>query len=443
MHKPVIIAALMALWLTSFNSAVAQQGGSTISTTDRLFGLAKVWQEIAQNSVGFARNIHHDWDSLYCSYIPHVIKSASDYEYYRTLQRFAASLDESGTGVTFPRQIADSLVVPPVIIKEIRGRFYITNTDRRYVEKLPIGSEVIRINGFAIRAWLDQEVLPYISASTPHGRAAAALEVMLEGWVNTRVLLNCITPDGRNINEMVDREAPGKVQWVREPGSREPINLSWVNREVALVTINRITPATVAAFPDAKQLARARMVIIDLRGNHYPQPMSEVARLVFRLTDRPYVVFPGYATRGYPFDFRSGDPSAFGKYTPGSDFMHFPGDTLFRPAGTPPPLSVPLAILTGASTGFSAEHFLMFMKQSPQNIPVIGERTAGATGYSLPTELPGGGRVWVNVRYDNYVDDDWFREGYIPDLWVPLDLKSLLNGEDLPLLNAIRILQQR
>jgi carboxyl-terminal processing protease len=268
MPRIAIPAALCVMLMLHGQPTVAQQGDHALPTTERLFGLAKVWQEISRHSVAFAHRNDCDWDSLYRANIPLVIKSASDYEYYRTLQRFAATLNESGTVVTFPKYIADSLTTPPVVVKEIRGRFYITNTDKQLADKLPIGSEVLRINGFAIRTYLDQEVIPYISASTDHGRMAVALEVMLEGWVNTRVLLNCLTPDGRNINEMVDRAPRGKVQWVREQTSREPMILSWVNREVALITLNRITPATIAALPDARQLTRAKVVILDLRANH-------------------------------------------------------------------------------------------------------------------------------------------------------------------------------
>jgi hypothetical protein len=150
---------------------------------------------------------------------------------------------------------------------------------------------------------------------------------------------------------------------------------------------------------------------------------------------------PGYAIRAYPYRFNSTSPESFGQLMQTPDFIHLPGDTLFRPANSPLPL--PIAILAGPGTGDGAEHFLMLIKQGAPNLMVFGERTAGATGHSLSTTLPGGGKILVNVRFDNYLEDDWFREGFIPDVHVPLDLKSLLNGEDLPLINAIRHLQER
>jgi C-terminal processing protease CtpA/Prc len=242
---------------------------------------------------------------------------------------------------------------------------------------------------------------------------------------------------------MVDRTAQNKVQWVREPYSHEPMALEWVNREVAVIRLNMINPATLAAFPDAKQLTRAKALIIDLRENSHPQSFSNIAALVFRLTSTPYVVFPAYATRDYPYLFSSSSPESFGSLIQTPDFKHIAGDTLFRPAKDNPPLTLPIAILTGPGTGNGAEHFLMLIKQGSPNLMVFGERTAGATGHSLTTALPGAGKILVNVRYDNYVEDDWFREGFIPDVHVPLDLKSLLNGEDLPLINASRHLLER
>lgn len=429
---------LMCCAIFTGNSAVAQNYPMSVPSVDRFYGLSKVWQEVNYNFTAFDRNPTLDWDSLYKTYIPLVIKSTNDYEYYRLLQRFAAHLNDANTNVSMPAAIKDSLVIPPVIIKEIRGRYYITNIDKQLMATIPVGSEVIRINGFEISSYLRNEVLPYISANTDHARMTAALETMLEGWVNTRVLLNCITPDGRNINEMVSRDRSKRVQWIRNLPAKDPIYVELINRDIALVTLNSFSKETVAGFPNNSDLAKARGIIIDLRNNNHREQPGKAASLVIRFSDQEQIILPGFTTRKYPYSYTGiGEGlDRFGKYTPISGYSHQPPDTFMVPPLTEKS-TLPLVILTGPKTGNAAEHFLMMLKQSHFRATIIGTRTAGSTGSSITAYLPGDGQLSVNARYDIYPEDTWIFDGVEPDIYVPLDIKSILNGEDLVLLKAV------
>jgi hypothetical protein len=414
-----------------------------LSSTEKFYGLSRVWQEVNYTFAGSERNPDLDWDSLYKAYIPQVIKSANDYDYYRLLQRFSASLGDPNTFVQMPSYLSDSMNGPPILLQEVRGRVYVVNTGKHLSELLPIGSEITRINGFSITSFLQQEVFPYIPAGTPHGRMAIALEQMLTGWINTQVLLNYITPDGRNMNEQFTRSNNARVKWVNEIPDGNNTSLVWITKDVALIRINRFNRETYNTFPKSRELVKAKGIIIDLRQNNFRDRIGFAAEMATRMSDAPYLLLPGAGMRNMPFRY-SGVPDEliqFGLPERSPSFRHHPPDT-FHVSSRLDTIRQPLAILTGPKTGNAAEHFLMFMQQSPERATVIGEQTAGSTGTSISSPLPGGGVLHVNVKEDFYPEDPWLRDGFLPDIVVPQDIKSLLNGEDKALAKALEVLKK-
>jgi carboxyl-terminal processing protease len=435
---------MLIIWLPMV--ATAQTHASTLSAEERFYGLARVWHEITGTFAAPESHPAPDADSLFRAFIPGVLLSVNDYEYYRTLQRFAAAFGDANTRVTMPRHMRDSLVRPPVEIRETRGRFYVTNIDRSLADRIPVGSEVLRINGFETRRYLHDEILPVLAASTPHGQMARAMDGLLEGWVNTRVLLNCLTPDGRTINEMVTRTPQARVQWVRTPPPTAPLTTEWIHRDILLVTITRISKESMASLPDSRQLARARAVILDIRRCHHEAHFEEILYAVGWFVNPHPLLLPGHAVRQQPYTFLPPDlrSHSAGQLRQASRFAFTPSDTVMMPIRMTTPLdSLPLIILTGPETGNAAEHFLMLLRQHPFRATLIGNRTAGATGGTITTPLPGGGSLAVKARYDIYPDDMWILEGFEPDITAPADIKSILNNDDLPLLKALEKLGVR
>jgi hypothetical protein len=62
-----------------------------ITNDEKLYWLSQEWAEIKYNFVNIDR-IKLNLDSLYKSFIPLVLTTKNDFEYYRTLQMFIASL---------------------------------------------------------------------------------------------------------------------------------------------------------------------------------------------------------------------------------------------------------------------------------------------------------------------------------------------------------------
>jgi carboxyl-terminal processing protease len=430
--------------LLLLKSVYAQLYPSTLSAEERIYGLSLVWHHLTTTFAAPESHVSPDTDSLYRAYIAKVILSANDLDYYRTLQQFAAVFKDANTYVEMPRALCDSLVTPPVIIKEVRGRFYVTNVARGLAGQLPVGSEILRVNGFDVHNYLRSEVLPFVPASTPHGEMALATAQLLRGWRNTPVLLNCLTPDGRNINESIRRTQEQNVQWVNPLPPLQPLDVSIINRDIAVITLNRWSNE-VKQLGAHRQLSRTQGIIFDIRNFNQDVPFHDLAKLALLFSDQPQIILPGFALRSNSFSFFNLQYGLekFGQPTRVSKFQFIPTDTLvvmpeMIPANR---LSQPLMILTGPNTGNGAEHLLMMLRQNPFRVTIIGETTAGATGAAHTSSLPGGGTLHVKARYDSYPYDAWIDFGFPPDLHIPADIKSILNGEDLPMLKAIEILQ--
>lgn len=75
----------------------------TLSSTEKIYGLSKFWQEVNYNFVYLNKVDRTMWDNAYKEMITKVQETKNDYEYYRELQKFCALLKDGHTNVYLPR----------------------------------------------------------------------------------------------------------------------------------------------------------------------------------------------------------------------------------------------------------------------------------------------------------------------------------------------------
>lgn len=145
----------------SFLCAVSLQAQipRTLSNEDKVYGLSKFWQEVNYNFVYLEKVDRAKWDSTYRAMISIVQKTENDYEYYRELQRFCALLKDGHTNVNFPRSI-DTLIMNAMFgkyrlfITNIDNKAIITRTNLSMKDEVPIGSEIVDVNGLPTREYI-------------------------------------------------------------------------------------------------------------------------------------------------------------------------------------------------------------------------------------------------------------------------------------------------
>src|ERR1700709_2766105 len=80
--------------------------------------------------------------------------------------------------------------------ENIDGKAIITHTLRSKMKEIPIGSEVIEVNGMPTSQYLRDSVKPYISSSTDYVLEDEAIAGLLQGLTGTSYKVKIKRPDG-------------------------------------------------------------------------------------------------------------------------------------------------------------------------------------------------------------------------------------------------------
>jgi len=164
---------LTAVCLALSLPASAQPG---LSEADRIYGLSTFWKEVDYNFAFFDQVPDLDWDSVYVSLLPEAVAAQDTFAYFRVLQKMVATLDDGHTNVYLPRDFDASryAAAPAVQLQAVGRRAVVTNVDRDLADVLPIGSEVLTVDGLTVEEKIRRDVFPYFSTSAEHVRWAGA-----------------------------------------------------------------------------------------------------------------------------------------------------------------------------------------------------------------------------------------------------------------------------
>ena len=98
------------LWILLMATESFAQLPNTLTNADKVYGLSKFWQEVNYNFVYLNKVDRHVWDSTYIAMIDEVQHTTNDYDYYRLLKRFCASLEDGHTNIEFPGEVKSKLM---------------------------------------------------------------------------------------------------------------------------------------------------------------------------------------------------------------------------------------------------------------------------------------------------------------------------------------------
>src|SRR6478752_8775341 len=92
-----------------FIHSIYAQLPDSIPAADKVYGLSKFWQEVNYNFVYLDKVDSKAWDSMYKTLITQVQQTTNDYDYYRLLLKFCASLKDGHTNVWYPGYVGNLL----------------------------------------------------------------------------------------------------------------------------------------------------------------------------------------------------------------------------------------------------------------------------------------------------------------------------------------------
>lgn len=440
---------------TAFTEIIGIKGlPSKIDPPTKLYYFSRLWSDIKYNFVNID-NLAIDLDSIYKEYIPYIISSKNDYEYYRLLKRFVAILKDGHSEVYIPFYEYTDYI--PISIRDYNKRLYITavkkapNTDSSWV-----GAEIINIDGIETKNYMVDSIFPYVSASTEQHLWMQGTNNLQSGlkWNKFRAKIR----KSNNEIEVIELDRNGESTRTSEDQfygtmprfSRDRVKLNFCNNDsIALLTINRFSPEKEVISQLHRELLnikKAKGLIIDIRRNgggstkvaHYLQSC---------LTKNPYIL-------NYAWESRINDGvrkangnwiKEYERYYLNKAYRFERPDTIYV-ADTVSRIKIPVIILIGRYTFSAAEDFLVNIYEENDRPILIGEETGGSTGSPLVIpNLPSGGYVRICTRRIcfPYSLKRFVNQGIKPDIEIEQSLNDFMENKDIVLEKAKEVLNER
>ena len=395
-----------------------------ISDEEKLAGLSLLWSEVKQGFVFFDQVPQLDWDEKFKEYIPRVLKTDSTQAYYEELIRMVAQLNDSHTNVYYPSELYKKTYSrPPLRTTLIDGRVIVTEI---YSESLlstgiAVGDEILRIDDREVHEYVQSEVKPFQSSSTPQDLNVRAYKyALLSGDSEQKIALKLKNKEGHQSVISVSR---GGYRDEKYPSTN---SFNIIDGRYGYFKTNSFSSnETVEYFKGIiPKLEKLEGLIIDIRNNGGGS--SDVGfKILSYLTEKALEGSTSFTRQNLSVERAWGNTSTLWKNLVNSTFNANHEYTFQKP----------VIVLAGAQTFSAAEDFLVAFKQSDRGI-VIGETTGGSSGQPLSFSLPAGGTARVCVKRDKYQSgEDWVGVGIAPDIIVKPAVLDIQNKTDA-VLNA-------
>lgn len=423
-----------------------------ITNTEKIYWFSQIWSETKYNFVNIDR-LKFNLDSLYKLFIPKVLATQNDFEYFKTLQQFMASLHDGHSEVVWRTSpYADYI---PMTLDDFNKKVYITS-----VRKIPefdstwVGAEIIKIDDIPTFEYLEVKVFPFISASTEQHLWMQGNSKLMYDLIEQPFNATIKKIDGSIEKIKIQRNGeatrtPNDQYWgPKTTYSRNIVDLKWLENNIALVSFNRFTPEeeSIKQFDKvAKELYKAKGVIIDLRRNGGGSTIVGWHLQKYFTKENHFLNF-AWETR-----INDGVRKANGNWQ--DEYKNYYLNKAYRfekpetitVSDTLKRIKCPTVILIGRFTFSAAEDFLVNIFEVPDRPKLIGEETAGSTGSPLVIPgFPGGGFARICTRRICYPISEtrFVNSGVKPDIEVRQTIEDYLKGNDVVLERAFKELNK-
>jgi C-terminal processing protease CtpA/Prc len=444
-----------------FSAQVFSQMPAELTPAEKVYGLSKFWQEVNYNFVYLNKIDREAWDTDYKNLITQVQQTQNDYEYFRLLEKFCAKLNDGHTNIYLPQNVNEQLnnnfTDHALQLTGIEGKAIIARINESKKEDLPVGTRVIEVNNLPTQDYLEKNVIPYISSSTPYMLQEMAIRNMFEAPIGTIFQVKFQLPDG-NIKEKELKISGNKIEEPFFPPMEENelLEFKWMPGNTAYLALNSFDNADILEkFQDVlPDLYKAEKLIIDLRDNGGGN--TGIGREILQYFTGDTILY-GSRSRS-----RMHIPTlkAWGRWTGERDTLNNEGakrtflafrDELYHDFPYSPDtlklkekrIIVPTALLISNNTASAAEDFLIYA-HNQQHMVKIGEPTFGSTGQPLAFELPGNAYARICTKQDTYPDGlEFVGVGIQPDILVNKTLAQYMENRDPVLEKAVEQLQKK
>lgn len=432
-------------------------GINRIPAEQKEYELSVLWKEISYNYGNIDNCPGMNIDSLYMAFVPKVRATKDDFEYWKTLQRFMACLNNGHTKVfSVPSYMLEHLAYPLLVTSCHNGVVVVDNFGSRMADILHVGDTILTINGLDVIDYFKNEHVPYVTTSNANYKMQDAMFFFNNfncclNYNDTIYRLGIKTPNGIKVVDvcadfyldpkkaaMNDMFFTGGNFW----RTQNTFILDTANScaYIALATCNQ-------SFSDCfnehfSEIMETDNLVIDISFNSggYSAYCDTVLR---HLIDNDSIY-------GFPALSRVSSASAKASmyFSPETkkekhidiskkqeyylnhsfEYRNFQDEKYDRDKNTVPNslrYHGSIYILMGRETVSAAEYFAIMLSQNKKTV-FLGEKTAGANSQPYYFVLPSGIKVMINTGkcYDFKNQD--VSSGFPPD--YELDLYDLFRS---------------
>lgn len=442
---------------------------NTLSLTEKLYGLSTFWSECNYNFVYMYKVDKAQWDAAYKQALSAVGETENDYAYYRELQKLCAVLKDGHTQVYFPEEIEKQLMITHfgpyrIFLTNVQGRVYVSNVNKSKAAEIPVGSEIIRVNGLPVQEYKSSYVSPYIASSTQHNVDNKAAFNLLSGLAGDKYEIEFKTPEGKHQTITLKHEKSDEQELAVTGVQRNTFAYNQLKDGIAYVALRSFEDAAVVDSFESKltDLKSAKGIVIDIRDNSGGSSRNALNVAKYFVSGDTLYGPRSYSREIIPTDraigsFLTAQDTVQGKAQwgltkeettqlfqayQGSKFYAFP----YKPAVLTSSItfSVPVVVLTNNYTASAAEDFLIYLDQE-KNIVRVGDYSNGSTGQPLQIALPGKASAWIcTKKVTKGNGEEFVGIGIKPHRVVAQDLPSVLypSAYDAQLTEAVNQLKQ-
>jgi C-terminal processing protease CtpA/Prc len=301
--------------------------------------------------------------------------------------------------------------------------------------------------------YIEEKILPYVDVKSPYAveRTIAYLLQSTEVFPDT-LSLTVQTPDKKIITyDLISVNlAVSDYDYVvireRFPNGWKPMNLSWLENNIAILTINTFNQSSAySALLDSllEEASTAKKLIIDIRNNGGGSTDMSYS-ILKRLCKQKAFLSLAAQTR-----INSGAGKANGNWmeeyedfylmkayqTDSAEWIEVESDIKRY--------EMPVVILVSERTASAAEDFLVMLYEWKERPVIIGRPTLGSTGSPLVIPLPEDGYARVCTRRCLFPYSMKPFSYIQPDIEVIYTLEEYASGRDKDIEKALEILHKR
>jgi C-terminal processing protease CtpA/Prc len=435
---------------------------NTLTTVQKIYALSKFWNEVNYNFIYLDKmGGRRSWDSAYQAMIPEVLATKNDWEYYRILLKFCALLHDGHTNIWLPNSVGDYTLTKMfgkywLSTQNIGGKAIVNRVLTSELKDIPLGTEIIEVNGVTTAQYAKDSVAPYISSSTDYVIEDGALSGLLFGLTGQSYVVKFKRPNGSEFTLNLTHAKTSDTSFYPPfPANPPLLELKWYKGAIAYVSLNSFGDRKIDSLFLQKlpELYAAKGLIIDLRNNGGGS--TNIGTDILQYLTADTIWYPERSTtRQHVAAFKAWGAFVNARDTAGDaearrDWLAFHDQLIYDLSPNPTPdtihlnarrLVVPTVLLTGHNTASAAEDFLIYAN-GQKNIIRIGERSYGSTGQPYQLSLGGGINARICTKKDTYYDGTEFvGYGVKPDIEVIPTVQDYLDQKDPALAKALQYL---